>query len=68
MTLEPYKKQSNYSFTLGENKRFELKKLKDAISLIELMSRDNQNIIMVLEIENFKPLSFYLKTKFVKES
>lgn len=66
MTLEPYKKQSNYSFTLGENKRFELKKLKDAIGLIELMSRDNQNIIMMLEIENFKPLLFDLKTKFVK--
>ncbi|BBU19994.1 hypothetical protein BE1S18E01_35220 [Acinetobacter sp. BEC1-S18-ESBL-01] len=66
MTCEPYANKSNYSFTLGENRRFELKKLKDALGLIDLMSRDNQKIIMELEVENFEPLFFDLKTKFVK--
>lgn len=66
MTFEPYKKQSNYKFNFGEDRRFELKKLKDAIGLIELMSRDSQNTIMELEIKNFEPLVFDLKTKFIK--
>lgn len=66
ISFEPYARKSNYSFSLGDNRRLELKKLKDAIGLIDLMSRDNQKIIIELKIENFEPLIFDLKTKFVK--
>ena len=30
------------------------------------MSRDSQNTLMELEIKNFEPLTFDLKTKFIK--
>ena len=66
MTLEPYVGKSNYSFTLGENRRFEIKKLKDAIALVNLMSRDNQKAIIELEIEGYDVLTFDFKSKFLK--
>ncbi|KRW26399.1 hypothetical protein AO727_10285 [Acinetobacter baumannii] len=66
ITFEPYKGQSNYSFNLGDDRRFELKKLKDAIAFIKLMSRDNQEFIIELNIENFETLVFNSKSKFIK--
>ncbi|MDH0032412.1 MULTISPECIES: DUF4365 domain-containing protein [unclassified Acinetobacter] len=66
MTFEPYVSKANYSFTLGDNRRFELKKLKDAIALINLMSRDNQKAIIELEIEGFDLLKFDFKSQFCK--
>lgn len=66
MTFEPYKEQSNYKFNLGEDRRFELKKLKDAIGLIELMSRDNQEFIIELTIEDFETVVSSSKSKFIK--
>ncbi|EPN6553067.1 DUF4365 domain-containing protein [Acinetobacter baumannii] len=66
MTFEPYKEQSNYKFNLGVDRRFELKKLKDAIGLIELMSRDNQEFIIELIIENFETVVSSSKSKFIK--
>lgn len=66
MTCEPYAGKSNYGFTLGENKRLEIKKLKDALALINLISRDNQTAIIELRLENLEPLAFDFKSKFVK--
>ncbi|WP_214285256.1 hypothetical protein [Acinetobacter pittii] len=43
-----------------------LKKLKDAIGLIELMSRDNQEFIIELIIENFETVVSSSKSKFIK--
>lgn len=66
MTFEPYIGKSNYSFTLGDDRRFELKKLKDAIALINLMSRDNQEAIIELKIEGFDLLKFDFRSQFCK--
>ncbi|ENV48332.1 hypothetical protein P255_01213 [Acinetobacter brisouii CIP 110357] len=65
--FEPYAGKVNYKFNLWDkNRRFELKILKDAIALINIMSRDNQKIIVELEIENLNTLTFDFKSKYVK--
>ena len=66
MNFEPYAGKSNYNFTLGGSKQFELKKLKDALALIDLMSRENQTAIVELSLENLEPLVFDFKSQFVK--
>lgn len=68
MTCEPYAGKSNYSFTLGGDKRLEIKKLKDALALINLISRNNQTAIIELKLENLEPLVFDFKSKFVKRN
>lgn len=68
MTCEPYAGKSNYSFTLGGDKRLELKKLKDALALINLISRNNQTAIIELKLENLEPIVFDFKSKFVKRN
>ncbi|AWL29803.1 DUF4365 domain-containing protein [Acinetobacter defluvii] len=67
MTFEPYQNKANYSFSLGDDLRLEVKKLKDAITLINLMSRDEQSAIIELELESLENiLSFNLTSKFVE--
>lgn len=67
MTFEPYQNKANYSFSLGDDLRLEVKKLKDAITLINLMSRDEQSAIIELELENLEDiLSFNFTSKFVE--
>ncbi|OTG64786.1 DUF4365 domain-containing protein [Acinetobacter silvestris] len=71
ITFEPYAGKSNYNFTLGGDKRLEFRKLEDAlalISLISLISRNNQPAIVELNIENLEPLVFNFKSKFVKRN
>ncbi|MHA3061040.1 DUF4365 domain-containing protein [Acinetobacter sp. ANC 4636] len=65
--FQPYVGKANYNFNLGDkNRRFELKILKDAINLISMMSRDNQKIIIELEVENLNTLAFDFKSEYVK--
>lgn len=66
MSFQPYLGKSNYNFTLGGSKRLELKKLKDALALINLMSRKNQTAIVELSLDNLEPLVFDFKSQFVK--
>lgn len=66
MTCEPYASKCNYNFTLGGDNWFELKELKDAVASINLLSRDNQTVIMELRIENIGPLFFDIQSKFIK--
>jgi len=66
MTCEPYLKKVNYSFNLDDDKRLELKKLKDAIALINLISKEGQKTLIELEIENLEMLEFNLTSKFVE--
>lgn len=66
MTCEPYAGKVNYNLTLDEDTRLELKKLRDALDFIRLISADNQKAIVELKLENLDPLVFDLKSKFVK--
>ena len=66
MTCEPYANKVHYNFILDENKRFEIRKLKDAITLINLISIEGQKVLIELKIENLEMLEFNLTSKFVK--
>ncbi|HQV24635.1 MAG TPA: DUF4365 domain-containing protein [Acinetobacter sp.] len=67
MTCKPYEGTCNYSFDLGDSRRFEIKKLKNAINLINLMSKDEQTTIMELELENLdKIVPLKIKGQFVE--
>lgn len=68
MSFQPYLGKSNYSFTLDGNKRLELKKLKDALALIDLMSSKDQTAIVELRLDNLEPLIFDFKSQFVKRN
>lgn len=66
LMCEPYIGKTNYNLTLGGDKRLEIKKLKDALALINLISRHNQTAIVELRIESFEPIVLDFKSKFVK--
>lgn len=68
MSFEPYEGKCNFSFDLGDSKRVEIKKLKDVISLITLMSGNEHNAIIDLELEDKASLSFNFKSKFVERN
>lgn len=68
MSFEPYEGKCDFSFNLGDSKKVEIKKLKDVISLITLMSGNEHNAIIDIELEDNSPLSFNFKSKFVERN
>ena len=51
---------------MGDDQKLKLGKLKDAVSLICLLSRDKQIAIFELDLEGFELLSFTLTSKYIK--
>lgn len=66
ISCEPYQDKANYSFSLGDDFRWEIKQLKKAITLITLLSKDEHRTIFDIELENSEILSFTLISKYVK--
>ncbi len=69
MAFEPYEGKCEYTFNLGDCRRLEIKKLKDSINLINLMSKDKYSAIIELELENVEDiLSFNFTSKYVERN
>ena len=66
IACEPYVGKAHYTFSLGDDQKLKLGKLKDAVSLICLLSRDKQIAIFELDLEGFELLSFTLTSKYIK--
>lgn len=66
LSCEPYQNKANYSFSLGDDFRWEIKQLKKAVTLITLLSKDEHRTIFDIELENSEILSFTLTSNYVK--
>lgn len=68
LSCEPYQNKANYSFSLGDDSRWELNQLQKAIKLITLLSKDKYKTFFEIELENFETFSFTLNSKHIKRN
>lgn len=58
LKFNPYTGEANYSFSFGEGIRLEVKKFRDAIRLLNLLSTSGKKIIAELIVEGLPKLEF----------
>ncbi|MBF7052934.1 DUF4365 domain-containing protein [Halomonas sp. KAO] len=58
LKFTPYTGEANYSFSFGEGIRLEVKKFRDAIRLLNLLSTSGKKVIAELIVEGLSKLEF----------
>ncbi len=58
LKFTPFTGEANYSFSFGEGVRLEVKKFRDAIKLLSLLSTSGKKVIAELMVEGFPKLEF----------